>query len=179
MGYVSLASYRSGDINLYHGVPFLCREGQKWITFRQSSSAPHWLWQNNEPPRSQQSGTDNSVGYAKPTLPDRETLLVYLHQFNDSEFGYVFPIVDLVLFQETLQYTYDPSGDEDAYVVTTAQACVHAFLALRPLGDIGDGKLPSVDSEHCVTAVQLLLPNVLGRRASTQEVDALIMLVSR
>jgi hypothetical protein len=188
VGRIYCAGYKLGDINMFHGVPFLSREGQKWIGFRteENDAFNGPLWENRQPawPRASPPGHD----VAKPGFPDlppRATVEKYLHLYLQSEVSQVFPIADPVLFPQMLEkaYNHNPSDNPnhvDTPNASTARACITSFLALVAslLGNLANEQLPPVDMLNGGIAAELLFADVLNAHASTEGVDTLMMLVS-
>lgn len=163
-------------------MPFLSREGQRWIGFGSeedntvgaNGKAPGPIWQNQQHvfgPESVPAGT-------RRDLPPREVLEAHLAVYQQSEFSSYLPLIDPVLFTTTVEEAYKnnhPSSNE----ALPAKACVFAFIALGSLiGERGEKPPSSPHTEGCDIAGQLLVPELLGARPSTEVIDALVMIVS-
>ena len=183
VGHLYCAGYKLGDINLFHGIPFLTREGQKWIGFRtedhDASGESHGpLWQNQRQTWATAVLPENSAPGAKD-LPPQDIAQRYLNYYRSSDLSSLFPFADPVMFPETIEKAYNSNASSTSDILP-ARACVLSFLALVSILSIaGDQELPSIDASGCVTAAQCLMPDILDARASTETVDALMMLVSR
>ncbi|PVH83089.1 hypothetical protein DL98DRAFT_569933 [Cadophora sp. DSE1049] len=77
-------------------------------------------------------------------LPEKTVTELYLQLFRSTPFRLVFPIVDAVLFQDTIETAYHPEGDSSISI-----ACVFAFLSIMshmPWGPRSNGVF---DGEAC------------------------------
>ena len=177
---IYLTSYKLGDISLFHGVPFLSREGQKWIGIRSEEDElgpdnhrfPGLPWVNQH-----QDLRPESLLHSTPEdLPPRATLESYLEKFQQSDFFNFLPLIEPVLFAATVERAYGPPG---TYEALTAKASVFAYLALRALvGDSEKESLPSQSVAGYEIACRILIPGVLAARPSSEIVGTLMMLVS-
>ncbi|EXJ77765.1 hypothetical protein A1O3_09994 [Capronia epimyces CBS 606.96] len=192
VGRIYCAGYKLGDINMFHGVPFLSREGQKWIGLRvddtdgPASGSPHEvpgpLWENRLRPawpdtsRSPADATSLNLNGGFQELPPRALVQEYLDAYLRSEVSDVFPLADPVLFPQILDEVY--SGRSDFSHAGAAKACVLAFLLLAAtlLSNPVNEPLPPIDVSGCGTAAEHLFVDVLNASASTEAVGALMML---
>ncbi len=183
VGRIYCAGYTLGDINLFHGVPFLSSEGQKWIGFwtgeNNAAGETHGpLWQNQRQAWHKSVLPENLGSGTLRDLPPRNVTEQYLEVYQNSDVSSLLPLADPVIFPEVIERAYNSnSSSSDDFL--PARACVFSFLALVSLIGIPNEKnMPLVDVSGCVTAAQLLFPDILNARASTAIVDALMMLVS-
>ncbi|EXJ86004.1 hypothetical protein A1O1_06373 [Capronia coronata CBS 617.96] len=185
VGRIYCAGYKLGDINMFHGVPFLSREGQKWIGFRADENdvpigkheAKGPLWQNRRPAWPRASRPRTVADGRIQDLPPRAVVEKYLDLYHRSEASHAFPLADPVLFPQTLDKAYDANltGSLDAL---SAKACIVSFFALAAslLGDAAtESQLPPVDILDGGSSAELLFLDILNARASTEAVDALMM----
>ncbi|KIW18739.1 hypothetical protein PV08_03028 [Exophiala spinifera] len=178
-GLIYCAGYRLGDIGLFHGIPFLSRDGQQWIGIRsddesgaESETSPPW--------HNQRQPWPTFSSFINPSHLDVTKLLPlplverFLANYFKSPFSEAFPIVDRVLFPKIIEraYTQQGSSPESA----TSKACIFAFLAFSSLnGYDADPGLPPLHEQQCITAAQLLIPDLFTARPSAEVVDALLM----
>lgn len=177
IGQIFLSSYQLGDINVFHGVPFLSQEGQKWIGFRHEDNSPEKpqipLWQNQHPPI--QPGSLPPAGVQ--TLPDRSVVEASLAYYKSSEFANQMPVVDPVLFALAIDEAYSP-GMSDCRRASLMKAYIFAFLAVGSLiGNLRESVVPDLDATTYEVAHQLA-PDLFAARPSTEVVDTLMMLAS-
>lgn len=188
VGRIYCAGYQLGDINLFHGVPFLSREGQKWIGFRTEETdvnpdmgAQGPLWQNHGPawPTIPWPGNMSATNGKSPQLPPRAVAEKCFELYLRSEVSSVFPIADPVLFPQILEKAYN-AGLANAHEVLPAKACVLSFSALAAtlLGNTASEPLPPIDVSGYGNAAAFLFADVVNARPSTEAVGALMMLVS-
>lgn len=94
-----------------------------------------------------------------PALPDRLLVENCAASYQKSSLRYVFPVLDSVLFRQTIRIAYGSADDSPD--VVSAKTCVIAFLIFAHLLQL-DGALSSLSqiSEY-FTAVQQLLPTII------------------
>lgn len=182
IGYLSLSAYNLGDINLFHGVPFLSHKGQTWVGFRRETvnsedadhKAPEPLWSSQH----HVFNAETLRQGARRELPPRNVLETRLALYQQSQFSSYLPLIDPVLFARTVEEAYKDSHPESSAALP-AKACVFAFLALGSLvSDRGENPSTSPHIEGCDIAGQSLIPGLLEARPSIETVDALVMMVS-
>ncbi|KAI1628312.1 hypothetical protein EDD37DRAFT_678485 [Exophiala viscosa] len=178
VGQIHLSSYKLGDINLFHGVPFLSREGQKWIGVRSEEGEPQkdnykfsgLPWVN----QSQDSRPESLLRSTFEELPPRGVLESYLEKSQRSDFFSFLPLTEPVLFAATVERAYDASG---TYQALTAKASIFAYLALRVL--IGDSETENLASQPVAgyeAACRILMPDLFAAQPSSEIVGTLMML---
>ncbi|KIV94631.1 hypothetical protein PV10_02381 [Exophiala mesophila] len=176
LGRIFLTSYKLGDINVFHGVPYITPKGQKWIGFRHEDNAFNWpqipLWQNQQ--------TLFKPGcLPRPSmqdLPARHLVDALFAYYQSSGFAVQLPLVDPVLFALTIDEAYS-SDITDERRAALLKAYIFAFLATGPLmGNQRPNLIPDTDARVYEVAEQLT-PYIYAARASTEIVDALVMLV--
>jgi hypothetical protein len=115
-------------------------------------------------------------------LPDRQAVEAHFNIFRTTLMQRVFPIVDPILFPDTIKAAYSHSrlsaGRADV------RACTLAFLAFSSILQVPEYKdrplgLPPIDSEGLALKAQCLIPQVLREDASLEGLQALIIMVSR
>ncbi|KIW67047.1 hypothetical protein, variant [Phialophora macrospora] len=176
VGQIFLSYYQLGDINVFHGVPLLSQDGQRWIGFRYEDSDPGKrqvpLWHNQQTPVP--SGSPLRAGIQ--ALPDRSIVEAYLTFYKTSDFANHLPLVDPVLFALTIEEAYSPTLT-DSRRTSLIKAYIHAFLAVCALTDgQKEGLIPALDVKVDDVAEQLTA-DLFGARASTEAADTLMILV--
>jgi hypothetical protein len=177
IGQIFLSSYKLGDINVFHGVPFISQEGQKWIGLRHEDNSPVKLqvplWQNQQTVLQSESLTHPGI----PNLPDRSLVEAYLTKYRASQFANHMPLVDPVLFELAIDEAYSCQMS-DYRRASLMKSYMYAFLTLGSLiDDQRETVIPDLDTK-VYEAAQLLGPDLFGARASTEAVDTIMMLVS-
>ncbi|KAF9875054.1 C6 transcription factor [Colletotrichum karsti] len=166
VGKMHFAGYYMGDISSYNGVPFFSTDGQEWIRSRAGEDASIQtlfalgpLWQTQHPVPILLNGFPQSGPGGE--LPDRATVQEYLALFSASHFALSFPVIDHVLFQETIDVAYQPYEGSPSLEVVTAKAQVFAFFAVVSLFQEDWKSSPEIDGEACAGAAQSLLAMIL------------------
>jgi hypothetical protein len=164
-GKLHFAGRHLGDISLHNGIPFLSAEGQKWIASRTGESAP--LAALSAAPQRSRHGVHpaflcaNTVLNEGMALPDRRVIEECIELFAANPFKRIWPVVDVVLFQRTIEAAYDERAGRCSLEPVAARACIFAFLTLLSLHHVYPKSMPSLDSEECAVQAQYLLPQVL------------------
>lgn len=114
-------------------------------------------------------------------LPPQGVVHVYFDIYRSSLMQRVFPVVDPVLFGDTIRTAYQQSQPSDQYGHASAKACVFAFLAFASIlhgGDYDLASLPPVDSEAFATKAKCLLPQFMQETTTLDGLQSVTMLVS-
>ncbi|KAG7038518.1 fungal specific transcription factor [Colletotrichum scovillei] len=143
------------------GAPFFSVDHQTWIR-RCTGQAHVFSNLSGLEPASSLSSSSSCAGgdyYSADCnqieLPARHVVEDYLQMFRATPFRLVFPIVDGVLFQETVSQAYDPQHAANP----AAQACVFSFLAIITHTQWSPRNMAVIiDSEACVWQAQRLMP---------------------
>ncbi|KAK3402639.1 hypothetical protein B0T20DRAFT_388339 [Sordaria brevicollis] len=170
-GKLHFAGYHLGEISSYNGIPFFSEDGQAWIRSRtgQDASFPK-VW-GDIPPWQTRPSVDSAFltkvaqqPIGQLDLPDRKVVEQYFSFFCSSEFRRAFPLVDPVLFRQTLDLAYGHNGESDGFSFEqiTAKACVFSFLSVISLLEEERTErfpdIPSIDTDMMAAKAQMLLP---------------------
>jgi len=109
-----------------------------------TSAGPPW--------HADQCHTRLTANRADITLPERAITELYLQLFRSTPFRLVFPIVDAVLFQDTIGAAYHPEGDSSVHV-----ACVLAFLSIMSHMPWSPRSNGAFDGEACAKQADSLM----------------------
>jgi hypothetical protein len=95
----------------------------------------------------------------------------------------IFPVIDAVLFQETMNAAYHESHSRFSYGQASIRACMFAFVAFvsrLPLvkSQLGSFSYTPVDIEAMATKAEFLLAQVLQESASLEGIQTVTLLVS-
>ncbi|KAI3543709.1 fungal specific transcription factor domain-containing protein [Colletotrichum filicis] len=154
------ARYYLDEIVSPSGAPFFSVDHQNWI--RRCTGQAHVFsnlsgLDSTSPLLSSSScaGGDYPADCNQIELPARHVVEDYLQMFRATPFRLVFPIVDGVLFQETISLAYDSHHAANP----AAQACVFSFLAIITHTQWSPRNMAVIiDSEACVWQAQRLMP---------------------
>lgn len=186
---VHFAGRELGVISLLTGIPFLLPEGQEWIESRTGQSIsvdkltpvrPPW-----EKERAQSSNELLMSMQAQKhfELPEWAVVQSYYQAFlNSNVMQRIFPVIDAVLFQETMNAAYHESHSRYSYGQAGIRACMFAFVAfvsrLPPVkSQLGSFSRTPIDSEAMATKAEFLLAQVLQESSSLEGVQAVTLLV--
>ena len=189
LGTLHFAGHELGATSWITGIPFLHQEGRKWVESRTGQSFPpgklsHTLapWEMEHVPPPLLLTTPPAKNMFE--LPDRSVVQDHFEYFCRSVGKSVFPVVDDVLFAETIEVAYQQPQSEACSGHASIRACIFGFLAFVSALSTCDHcpeeaqrtTLSSrVDPETFNVKAQLLLPLVLQEPAS---VEALQMITT-
>jgi hypothetical protein len=169
-GRLSFVSSNQHSIDLYHGIPFLSKEGQMWIRFTGEHALEGSLWHNHRRSDHFQNESGGSELTTMLALPPKNEVVAMLKSFSESEFMTVFPVLDPDLFQDTLHKAYADNA-------LTARACVHTFVTLWSLLCAVD-PADSIHPKDFERTAYALAPALLEAKPVIEIIDALVMMVS-
>ncbi|KAM7217968.1 hypothetical protein V8F06_006651 [Rhypophila decipiens] len=169
-GKLHFAGYNLGDINSYHGIPTFSEDGKAFIRSRTGQSA---VFENvlpdaheQDPRRLRETLLSSLKAMQHPdqhlALPDRRIVEEHVRFFCSSFFKLEFPIVDCVLFRDTVNAAYEPFRGPDSPEAIRAKACVFSFLSVMSLFEPDrQPTSPPVDGDVFATKTHALLPLAL------------------
>ncbi|RDH28566.1 fungal-specific transcription factor domain-domain-containing protein [Aspergillus welwitschiae] len=164
-GKIHFAGHYVGEIRSYSGIPCFSESGHEWV--RSCTGEPGTfedVWSHKYPNQvpylttpHPQNGYNHSV---TPDLPDRSLVEQYVSHFFTSFERMVFPVVDEVLFRDTVELAYRPCQGPPPKEYTRARACIFAFLAFIAELDPSPS-LPPLEPPVYAAKAQSLLPYIL------------------
>ncbi|KAK0614905.1 hypothetical protein B0T17DRAFT_592780 [Bombardia bombarda] len=195
-GKLHVAGRSLGNISSYSGLPFFSAAGQKWISFCTGEEVAFpAIWGRTPPWQAQYrahsfllpaSGSTSAAeagslnqAVVDMSLPDRWLVEDYLRFFRSSHFRLEFPVVDTIMFQNTINIAYEPCQSSPSPDSITAKASIFAFLACMSLFE-GDRRPPgpSVDGAIFAIKAQHLFPILLQDFTITGLQTVLMLLFS-
>ena len=180
-----------GPVSLVTGIPFLSPSGRQWVQARTGQEVTFDKLSPTRPPwekeRAQRSNSVlmNLQSQGAFELPDRNVVERHFDLYQSSLMQRIFPVVDTVLFSETIKAAYQQpyaslAGQSDK------RACVFAFLAFssfighpchHPELDPSKVNIPPIDGEVFVPKVQQFIPQLLQDPTTLDSLQAILMLV--
>ncbi|PYH47041.1 Zn(II)2Cys6 transcription factor [Aspergillus saccharolyticus JOP 1030-1] len=165
-GKIHFAGHYVGDLNAYNGIPSFSVDGQEWVQSRTGEDKRFNSLQPSQPqqstPQLASSFSNTLHGYAGILdLPDRSVVDQYVRRFFSSFIRFIFPLIDSLLFKETVDLAYAPYQDPPTVEITSAKACVMAFLALMSMILRPQDNLPALDTDVYAVKAQNLLPQLM------------------
>ncbi|CAK7201707.1 hypothetical protein SEUCBS139899_004417 [Sporothrix eucalyptigena] len=163
-GDMHFAGYELGKISSHCGIPLFSAHGREWIKAQAGEDVGSQILSFVEAPRSGGSLTPSLLaGYALAgsslDLPPRPVVERCLDAFRLSPFRLVFPVVDHVLFPETIDAAY---VQKTSLGQLAAKASIFAFLSvLAAAGAEFREMLPEIDGDECAAKSHHLLSFVL------------------
>ncbi|KAK7430440.1 hypothetical protein QQZ08_002959 [Neonectria magnoliae] len=164
---IYFAGFLLGRINSSSGIPSFSPEGLQWIQSR-AGEAPSFSAIDaggfQRPPHLPLL-PPLSTGYGDMSswleLPDRKIVHEHLHVFWSSIWSQ-FPLVDPVLFQQTINLAYESQLFPPSTEHMAAKACIFIFLTITSfMQEEASDFIPQVDGDACAAKAQYLLPQVL------------------
>ncbi|OAA59704.1 c6 zinc finger domain containing protein [Niveomyces insectorum RCEF 264] len=175
-GEMHFAGYELGNISSHFGIPLFSVHGREWIKARTGVDVgSRILCPRNTRPGMHHMMPSMLAGFVPPSnnldLPPRPVVERYLDTFWKSKFRLVFPVIDQVLFAQTIDAAYEKRGhagmdDYEAAVTSlnpiTAKASIFSFLAVLAVARFEfRGLRPGIDGDACASKAQHLVAFVL------------------
>jgi hypothetical protein len=170
--------------NWYHrGLPIVSENGLEWITsrtdqntavlrsylFRGHSSRPYWNFSALQ---------GHTLTGELWDLPDKSTVSELFDILFNSSFQILFPTLDKVLFDETVNAAYQPSTEiHTPHTHISARACFWAALAVMSYLKVSRQMNLSIGADVCAARAQKFLELAHGP-ANLDILQALALLVS-
>ena len=178
-----------GVVSLITGIPFLLPEGQQWVESRTGQSIAFDKLSPARPPWEKQRAVNSgallmSLQTQNPfELPSQSVVEIYLDMYRGALMRIIFPILDPVLFRETIKAAYQPQSSNRSYRPASTRACIFAFTAfaaaLHPPGlNQTPPNVPPVDIEAFIIKAQCLLPQILQESTTLDGLQTATILVS-
>lgn len=120
-------------------------------------------------------------------LPEQGVVQNYFELFSSSILRMVFPIIEPVLFAQTIKDAYQQQPQSNSqHGHASTRAYIFAFVAFASILNLdrfhnlpGPAQLPpAVDSEALVAKAQCLLPQILQEPTTPDGMGAVVVLVS-
>ncbi|KAH8654335.1 hypothetical protein BGZ61DRAFT_435100 [Ilyonectria robusta] len=165
-GQIHLAGCPLGHITCHNGMPLFSEEGQAWIFSRTGEATTFQKLkafnkhQQVQPPTLSLLHLRGSLEQ-RYELPDRSIVEQGIYWFQNSAFRLVFPAIDTVLFQDSVNLAYEPWEGPLSLERISAKGCVLAFLAIMCVFNGDSTWRPIVDSDACAIKAHYLLSNMV------------------
>ncbi|KAH8899051.1 hypothetical protein GQ53DRAFT_710965 [Thozetella sp. PMI_491] len=159
------AGHHMGTLVSPDGIPVFSAAGRQWIrlrtgdepTFRDSCVTDRTLrgeWPSSGVPDLMQAESSQE-------LPDRKSLEYFLSLFSSSHFHMAFPMLDLVLFEDTLDIAYAPGPADIPASSAVARACIFAFMTIMSLCQAEWDSVPPINGDAFAAKACSLMPHAL------------------
>lgn len=110
-------------------------------------------------------------------LPDRAIVEQALDGYLNAACRLIFPIVDPVLFRETIADAYEDDDGQVPLARLTSRCCVFAFLSIAILFRTSSKEIPQLDSDMFAMHAHHYMADVMEEN-SVVGLQAMFMLVS-
>lgn len=172
-----------GTLCARDGVPSFTPEARQWILSVTGQFPCFKSIDFEDPHGSSAPGRPGSSyralsGRKTLELPERWIVDTFLSEFLRSDLSHSFPIVDNVLFQQTMETAYGPCCDPPTLKQLNARSCVYAFLALMSSHFSNLRVAYMVDGDECINEAKILLLSDTMEDSSMETLQTIIMLVS-
>ncbi|KAK2468585.1 hypothetical protein H9L39_18409 [Fusarium oxysporum f. sp. albedinis] len=162
-GQIHYGGCHFGHLSQHNGMPLISEEGKQWIASKTGAEIffePGSQHSPNPAPSSASHYYNNPANLYE--LPNRNTVEKIFNVFVHSSFSLVFPIVDRILFKDTIDLAYQPhAGESPTLEHLSAKGCVLAFASIISLFQGSLAEIPFVDTDLCATKARYLLTDVL------------------
>ncbi|KAK5991595.1 ABC-transporter-regulating transcription factor-like protein [Cladobotryum mycophilum] len=188
LGQIYFAGQNLGTLCSRNGFPHLTARGEQWIYSRTGqlpsfqrlslsySPDPHHDDHHTEHLPPVPTEPPQVTQGQRAVLPERWVTEYLLQAFLETDFSLVFPLVERVLFQQTIRLAYCSRGSAPTLEQKSAKACVLMFLAIGGCHFREQEAASYVDSDACAKEAQSLLAEVL-EDVSVTTLQTAIMLV--
>lgn len=184
LGQIYFGGQKFGAVCPRNGIPHLTPHCEQWIRERTGQEPGFRDLYSGDSPRSHFSESDIIPTFVsaraqmkQPGLPERWILNSLATDFIKSDFSLVFPLMNPVLFEETVRLAYSQDEAEHPLERITAKACVLAFASLACGHFPTSTGASQVDSDACARDAQILLGDII-EDASITTLQTILMLVS-
>ncbi|KPM39867.1 hypothetical protein AK830_g6707 [Neonectria ditissima] len=178
-GHIHYAGYHVGQISSHNGMPVLSEEGRKWISSRTGEDVSFGRFHSKFHKRTLPPMLSPWHYYSSSAdlyeMPDRQVTDQVIDVFFNSTFRLVFPVIDRVLFEETMTMAYESMDGPPSLERISAKGCVLAFLSIMCLFQGKIDNLPIIDSDSCAVKAHYLLSDVF-EDASIVSLQTVVML---
>lgn len=185
LGSLHFAGWRLGSINSSSGIPVFSEHGEQWIRSRTGEDASleritalRQSWHNiiRSDWGSHVNLTDINL---QSIIPDRQVVEDRLALYRRSFVCHVFPLVDPVLFQNTIAIAYSSTSSHSAHDLYNAQACLLAFLAFISFFTFQEStESASNADQYSLTAFRILTGFSVPATVETLQTAAMLVSIS-
>lgn len=182
-GQIRFSGRHLGQNWYYKGTPLLSEAGQNWISSRTGQDVNlgkfHLFGSQEGLLPSTFSALQLHISSQELwELPDKNVTQKILSNFFSSPSRLAFPILDRILFEDTLETAYEPfDGMPSSPAQVSAIACVHAALSIICQLKQSREVSPSIRSDACAAKAQCMLGHITGD-ATLVNLQTVLMLVS-
>ncbi|KAG6203096.1 hypothetical protein E4U35_004630 [Claviceps purpurea] len=186
LGQIYFTGQQFGAVCPRNGIPHLTSYCEQWISERtgQKSNFRELFSKNghesNDLIRVPEPHTNSGIptqSAGHPFLPEKRILESLVTDFTVSEFSLVFPLINRVLFEETVRLAYTEDDAVPSLERLAARACVLAFASLSSYHFPASPAAAEIDSEVCAKAAQLIIADIT-EDASITTLQTVLILVS-
>ncbi|KAL4947239.1 C6 zinc finger domain protein [Aspergillus filifer] len=164
-----------GNICAFNGLPFFSPSGIEWIKARTGEDSPLDQYCAARPTAWPRTTRKYRAGHHIP-LPDKTLLLEQLSVFRASVFCQLFPIIDPFCFEYTVRTAYNNDLSDISPGVSSAKACIFAFMAFSSFFTIQPHQDTIVDADELAMQAHDLLPDMFNESVTLDGLQALLML---
>ncbi|KAI5464261.1 hypothetical protein BGZ63DRAFT_439435 [Mariannaea sp. PMI_226] len=163
-GQIHYGGCHLGQISSHNGMPILSEEGQKWVSARTGEDVSFSRFHLSFQERRLAPALSSGFSYTSPNelyeLPERYVVEAAMEAFFGSPFRLVFPVIDRVLFEETVNLAYEDWASPPSQDHISAKGSVLAFLSIMCLFQGKVQSLSTVNGEAYAAKAYHLLSDV-------------------
>ncbi|KAH7120632.1 hypothetical protein EDB81DRAFT_914342 [Dactylonectria macrodidyma] len=174
--HIHFSGHHIGKISHHTGVPKLSDQGRKWLSSRTGENVTFHQFQTFTNERSLSAASHvSSLPPQLCELPNEELIWRLFDDFQHSAFRLVYPILDRVLFADTMAFAYTRSDGPPLLKSMTARCCILAFLSIACLFQTRASSISDLDSDACAVKAHYILVDVF-QEGSLLGLQAVVML---
>ncbi|CAG8148045.1 unnamed protein product [Penicillium nalgiovense] len=163
------------NICAFNGFPLFSQGGIEWIKARTGEDRPLNKYCSAQPSTWPRILRKYHPGNHIP-LPDKTLLLEQLEAYRASVFCQLFPIIDPGCFEYTINAAYNGELSDVSPGVSSARACIFAFMAFSAFFTIQPHLDTIMDVDELTQEAQELLPDIINESVTLDGLQTLVML---
>ncbi|KAM4067058.1 fungal specific transcription factor [Hirsutella rhossiliensis] len=178
LGKIYISGHNFGTFCTRDGIPQFTAQGQEWIFSRTGqwlSFQRLYAAENPPAPCFSKLSLDQASHGQRMRLPEEWIVYSLLKAFLASDFRLVFPMLDGVLFEDTIRLAYTQDTVQ-TLEKRSANACVFAFLSMVGPRRLGCEAARLVNGDACAAEAQVLLSDFLEESSITMLQTVLMLL---
>ncbi|KAG5993089.1 hypothetical protein E4U43_003589 [Claviceps pusilla] len=186
LGQIYFAGQQFGAVCPRNGIPHLTSYCEQWISERtgQTSRLRELFVRDMRKPSPLNGEPEQQTCPANPShfagdvpLPEKWIVESLVGEFSASDFSLVFPLIDPLLFEETVRLAYVADDAEPTLECMTARACVLAFASLSSSHFPASKAAAHIDGDFCAKAAQSFIAEIIEDASVTTLQTVIILLL--
>ncbi|KAJ5654902.1 hypothetical protein N7490_001905 [Penicillium lividum] len=180
---LDFSGLKQPPVTLVWGVPKFSSEAESWAQSRAGQPLSFAMAYERESLAQHSSHRDAEIMQMRVHMlnplefPDLKLVDSFLQVYTDSGLRRRYPVIDPVLFRETVDLAYNQVSGSPLAGIASRAACIYAFLAMKSL--ICEDEYQTyalIDVELCTRKARCLMAEALNEEATLETLQAATML---